>query len=158
MYLRGLESYAVGFARGLLVGCVDGKVYTSDGMAANRRSFIHPRHHLTLMRMPGVAMIRWDSKVVRCLPKVWSRSWTMVSERHDGGEGPRLGMGIPHGVRGRAMGFDGDGWGLRGQNEGQSYEGLPPEVGAFKFKKRVHAPWPVHNFDVFCHFYGILGI
>jgi len=32
---------------------------------------------------------------------------------------------------------------------GQSYEGLPPEVGAFNFEKWPHAPWPVHNFDDF---------
>jgi len=30
-----------------------------------------------------------------------------------------------------------------------SYEGLPPEVGAFKSEKGVHAPWPVHNFGHF---------
>jgi len=29
---------------------------------------------------------------------------------------------------------------------GWSYEGLPPEVGAFNSQKWVHAPWPVHNF------------
>jgi len=29
----------------------------------------------------------------------------------------------------------------------KSYEGLPPEVGAFNSEKRVHAPWPVHNFE-----------
>jgi len=36
-----------------------------------------------------------------------------------------------------------------------SYEGLPPEVGAFKSEKGVHAPWPVHNFGHFRHFWGI---
>jgi len=36
----------------------------------------------------------------------------------------------------------------------RSYEGLPPEVGAFKFEKGGHAPWPVHNFRDFSHFYA----
>jgi len=56
------------------------------------------------------------------------------------------------------MGYDGDGRALRGKMRGQSYEGLPPEVGAFKSQKRVHAPWPVHIFGHFGLFCGILGI
>jgi len=56
LYLGGLESYAVGFARGLLVGGENEKVYTSDGMAGNQRSFIHPRRCSILMRMPEVGV------------------------------------------------------------------------------------------------------
>jgi len=40
---------------------------------------------------------------------------------------------------------------------GLSYEGLPPEVGAFNFENWPHAPWPVHNFDRFWHFCGYFG-
>jgi len=37
----------------------------------------------------------------------------------------------------------------------ESYEGLPPEVGAFNFGKWPHAPWPVHNFVDFGRFLAI---
>jgi len=40
---------------------------------------------------------------------------------------------------------------------GRSYEGLPPEVGAFNSQFWPHAPWPVHNFGDFGHFYAIFG-
>jgi len=42
-----------------------------------------------------------------------------------------------------------------------SYEGLPPEVGAFKSENGGHAPWPVHIFGHFRRFYAnfrILGV
>jgi len=39
-----------------------------------------------------------------------------------------------------------------------NYEGLPPEVGAFKFQKWVHAPWAVHNFGIFWHFCDVFRI
>jgi len=54
--------------------------------------------------------------------------------------------------RGRLVSMGGMGEALRGKLEDQSYEGLPPEVGAFNSQKRVHAPWPVHNFTYFCQF------
>jgi len=38
-----------------------------------------------------------------------------------------------------------------------SYEGLPPEVGAFNSQKRVHAPWPVHNLGHFWLFFANLS-
>jgi len=37
---------------------------------------------------------------------------------------------------------------------GGSYEGLPPEVGAFNSQKWPHAPWPVHNFTDFGPFFA----
>jgi len=51
--------------------------------------------------------------------------------------------------------------GLMGILGAQSYEGLPPEVGAFNFQIWPHAPWPVHIFGHFHHFcgnFGILGV
>jgi len=39
----------------------------------------------------------------------------------------------------------------------KNYEGLPPEVGAFNSRKKVHAPWPVHNFDDFGHIFANFG-
>jgi len=45
----------------------------------------------------------------------------------------------------------------RGSERGPSYEGLPPEVGAFNSQKSVHAPWPVHNFGYFRHFLANLS-
>jgi len=38
-----------------------------------------------------------------------------------------------------------------------NYEGLPPEVGAFNSQNWVHAPWPVHIFAHFRHFYDVLS-
>jgi len=52
----------------------------------------------------------------------------------------------------------GAGWEVLG---GQSYEGLPPEVGAFNSQKWPHAPWPVHNFAhfwLFCGNFETLGV
>jgi len=46
---------------------------------------------------------------------------------------------------------------MRGILRVLSYEGLPPEVGAFNFHFWPHAPWPVHNFEHFGHFYGYFG-
>jgi len=73
-------------------------------------------------------------------------------------------MGI-RGVRRRLWRWSWDGrwgwWALMGILGVRSYEGLPPEVGAFNFQKWVHAPWPVHNFARFCHFcddFGRLGV
>jgi len=40
-----------------------------------------------------------------------------------------------------------DRWAWRAEIGTLNYEGLPPEVGAFKSKKWPHAPWPVHNFS-----------
>jgi len=42
-----------------------------------------------------------------------------------------------------------------GQNGGQSYEGLPPEVGAFNSEIWPHAPWPVHKFGHFRRFFDV---
>jgi len=48
----------------------------------------------------------------------------------------------------------GDRWAWRAEIGTLNYEGLPPEVGAFKSKKWPHAPWPVHNFTQKCQIYG----
>jgi len=62
---------------------------------------------------------------------------------------------VERGVRAVRRGLGAAKW---SQNGGQSYEGLPPEVGAFKFKNDPHAPWPVHNFSQNRHFYANSGI
>jgi len=40
----------------------------------------------------------------------------------------------------------------------KSYEGLPPEVGAFNSKIWPHAPWPVHNLCQKWAFFDDFGI
>jgi len=46
----------------------------------------------------------------------------------------------------------------RGKIGGLKYEGLPPEVGAFKFENGGHAPWPVHILGQKRQIYAIFGI
>jgi len=58
------------------------------------------------------------------------------------------------GIRGVRRGLEGLKW---WSERGPSYEGLPPEVGAFNSQKSVHAPWPVHNFGYFGHFFDVLS-